>query len=192
MNRPVSLLNCFLFPIIVMLGGVILSGFYAFQTIPETFADDERGLVPPRFTITLETPGRYSLWVYSSGEFEGQRYEAGTELPAGARIHVIDSATGDFLQLNNWLTQNKSINGQKAFLVGTFETGIPNQEVQIVGSGIGEKVVVGISSKNMSDMVNVYLAIFGIFVISLFIAVSILVVMLHRRKKQVLAEAQAT
>lgn len=188
MNRPVSLLNCFLFPIIVLIVGVILSGFYAFQTIPETFADDNRGVVPPKLTVSLDQPGKYSLWIYSVGNFEGQTYEIGEKLPTGARIHVIDGATGDFLPLDGLIKQNKSLRGQSAFLIGTFQTGIPNQEVQVIASGIGAKAVVGISSKNMSDMINVYIAIFGIFIISLFLAISLLVLMLHHRKKQILEQ----
>lgn len=192
MKRPISLLNCFMIPIIILLLGIMFSGFYAFQTIPKTFKDDVRALIPPKFSNTFETPGHYSLWAYSVAEFEGAEHRLeGDSLPSGSKIHVIDKTSGDFLPVNDWVPQTKNHKGEKAFLVGTFETGIPNQEIHFIGSGLPNKTVIGISSKNMADMINVYLAIFGIFIISLFVSITILVVMLHRRKKELLEMANA-
>ncbi|MDF1812411.1 MAG: hypothetical protein P1V20_09355 [Verrucomicrobiales bacterium] len=188
MKRPVSLLNCFLIPILTLLLGIILGGIYAFQSIPKAYKDDARAVIPPKFTYSFQTPGRYSLWAYSAATFEGTEYPAADSLPTGSKIHVIDSKSGDFLPVNDWVPQTKKRKGESAFLVGTFETGLPNQEIDFIGSGIPEKMVIGISSKNMADMINVYLGIFGIFILSLFAAITILVVMLHRRKKSLLSE----
>lgn len=188
MKRPLSLIICIVLPIIILLVGIIFSVVYAVQTIPEAFGDEHRGVLPPQFEVTLAEPQRYSVWVYSSGIFENQQYQSFEEkLPAGAKIHVIDKKSGKELTLSNWLTGSKSTMKEEAFLLGSFETLRPGTEIEIVPSGFETKTVIGISSRNLADLFQAVLAIIAIFLISLFFSIATLIILLHRRNKQIQA-----
>lgn len=186
MNRPLALLTCILFPIAILLLGIAGSVIAAIQTLPDALSDDIRGVIPPKLVTRLEIPTRYSVWFYSSGKFEGQLYESFERVPAGVKIRVIDSKSGDFIPLNNWMSGSKSTTSESAFLVGSFETVRKDQEVQILASGLERETVIGISSRSLADIFRAFLLVAAIFMVSLIAAIGTLIAMLLRRKKQLL------
>ena len=180
MKRPLSLIVCILIPIIILLIGIISGAMYAVKTIPEAFGDDFRGVAPPKIETVLEKPGRYLIWIYHSGRYEGQLYES-----SGGNLIVTDKRSGDELPLNNWSNQTKSLNDERAVLAGSFETLYPNQTVQILPIDFNQETVIGISSRGISHQLRAIFSIVAIFLISVLLAVWALIVLLQRRYRQI-------
>ena len=189
MNRPLSLAICIILPLIILLLGLIASVLVAIKVIPTAFEDDIKGLLPSKFSTKLAEPGTYSLWVYQSGVLDGKVYQADSKLPSGAKIHVMDRRSGDFIPLNtiNMVT-TKSLNQQSAYLLGSFDIVRPEQEIDILSKGVEKQTVIGLSSKSLADVIKAFLTIATIFVLSLSVAIAVLVILLNRRKKQVFAK----
>lgn len=192
MKQPLSLVICIVLPIIILLVGIVFSVVYAVQALPAAFADEHRGVLPPGFDLTLEEPQRYSVWVYSRGIFENQSFQSFDEkLPPGAKIHVIDKKSGGILELSNWLNQTKSTMREAAYSLGSFETIRPATEIEVVSEGLDTQTVVGVSSKNVADIFQAIVAILAIFLTSTFISIATLIILLHRRNKQIQASEAA-
>ena len=187
MKRPLSLVICFLVPILILLSGIVFSVLFAVQTIPSAFKDEVRGILPGSFPAKLEQPQRYMIWGYSVGRLEGENYQCPVPDLKAANITIIDRRSGKNLPLNDWMPGTRNTSKESAILLGTFETQFENQEVEFFSKNLTSKAVIGISSKSFADMFRAVLSIIAIFLISVFFAITALIVLLHRRQKQIAA-----
>jgi|GEM_PF-676362 len=189
MKRPLSLVICFLVPLLILVVGLVAGGVVGYRAIPPLFAETGRGLAPPGFTVELPDPGKYAVWFYSYGILDGQGYESSEGLPSGARVHVHDIVGDRPLPLVDWLAASRSFAGESAVSVGMFETARPGRPVEIRVSGLSRPAVVGVAPVRLAEVFRTILQLVGILVLSLFFAVVALIVLLHRRSRQVAAES---
>ncbi len=194
MKRPFSLLICLGLPALVLLIGVIASVVFFFAAMPEAYRDMERVVVPPKATVQLGEPGQYSLWLYKDAVHEGQEYRlAGADdletLPSGVRLMVTLVSSGERLPVGDWVTGEKNFGNEAAFLAGTFQVQAAQESVTIAIDGLDSPVVLGVSEMSVVDSFRVVLMGLAIFAVIALIAITLLIILLTCRKKQLLALA---
>ena len=91
-------------------------------------------LAPGRHTVELAGPASYLIWNDYETVFGGRSYEESYELPAGARITVIEKASGQKLATHSKTGSSLTRGGTKRHSVAQFRT---------VGAGDYEIIVEG-------------------------------------------------
>lgn len=188
MKRPLSLVLCFLVPIVILLVGTIFAGIYGYQEIPKLYEETAKGLAAPGFNAVLEKPGKYTVWLHTYTVFEGTAYESGDRLPGGGKVHVFEADSNREFDLISWTSASKSFGSETAVSLGTFESFRPGQAVEVRSSGMSRPVVVSLAPVKLQMTFRVILTISGIMIVSLFCAIVALIVLLHRRKEQIDSE----
>jgi hypothetical protein len=64
-----------------------------------SLGSDEQFLAPGRLAINLAQPGKVVIWHDHRTLFQGRSYDGPEKLPAGARIRVIEEASGRELEV---------------------------------------------------------------------------------------------
>lgn len=189
MNKPMSLLVCFLIPVIFLLLGLALAGSFAYREIPRLFEEEGRGVIPDRFTVTLGEPGKYTVWLISETKVESEALKE-MKLPPGGKIHIFDANQGTQIPLNNWIQSTRISGGEQAVSLGHFQVNQPGMEVEIKGSGVRREFTLSVSQSNMGRTLRVVMTLLTIVLISLSVAIFIFIALLHRRQK--VMESNAT
>ena len=175
------MLLCFALPGLVLVGGLLLAGFYGFRQIPDLFQESARGMLPQGFEAKLEERGKYTIW-YPVEESE----EGGEErFPPGARVYVFDAASAQELRMSKWLQGTKYIGEEMSISLGTFESTRDGQIVEVKGTGLNEPVLISISLDNTNEKLATVFTLIAIVGISLMLSISMFIYLLHRRQKAV-------
>lgn len=99
-----SLIICFGFPITILVAGFSLAGFFGFRNIPNLMNEVRRGNVLEGFQLTIETPGRYSVWSVLAEDASARAIKAERlGLPPGARVYVYNVKNGREIPLTKLL-----------------------------------------------------------------------------------------
>lgn len=183
MKRPLNLVVCFLVPIVILLIGGIYAVTYWYQSAPRLMEEVGRGVVPSGFPVTVDKPGKYTVWLNTYTVFEGKGYEHSDELPAGAEVLIFDQGKGGRLEMNQWVLSKRKFEGQTAVSLGTFDLLKPNTVLEVRSTGIKEPVVISISPNRAGESVQVALHLVSVVAISLTLAVASLIILLHRRQR---------
>ncbi len=188
MKHPLNLFVCFLIPGLILAVGGIYAGVYRFREMPKLMADIERGMVPPGFSMAVPEAGRYTVWLHTSTEYEGESIKHKDRLQDGGRIRIFDKETGKMIDLRTLIKSKRSFGSESAVALGDFETLRGNRTIEVKSSGMTKPAVIGVSPNQMDDSINVLLHLLGIICMTLLFAFVALALLLHRRKKQLDSE----
>ena len=183
MKRPLSLVICLLLPIIILVMGLFFGAVFGYREIPPLFEESGKGLANPKVTMTLPEPGKYTVWLYTYTLFEGTAYEASDRLPDGAKVHVFDTGDRTEIALSKWTSAPKSLGNETAVSLGTFETLRPT--VDVLMEGARKPLVLSVAPTNLPRVMSVVLTLVGILVATLFLSIVTLIILLHRRQRQI-------
>lgn len=186
-RRPLSLAICLLVPFVILLLGLGFAGWKAVKASTELGREDGRGVVPPGFTVEVSEAGKHTVWLHTSTIFEGQAYESGSRLPAGAKLLLTDESTGDAIDLTTYMSASKSFGNDRAVSLGTFQLLSPTR-ISVMGTGIQNPVIISIAPEKMPEVFKTVIQVGGIAALSIFLAILTLIVLLHRRQKAIQAE----
>lgn len=183
MKRPPSLLLCFFFPFLLLLGGLSFGGMFAYREIPPLLEETARGMVPEGFQVTAVEPGKYTVWLQVWGQI-GERFHHGEEtLPPGAKIYLFDESSGREVKVANWVSATRNVGHEKAVSLGTFQTVRPDQTILVKGTGFRQPVLVSVSPTNTGAVLRVVLTLLGIIAITLTASIIFFISLLHRRQR---------
>ncbi len=184
MKRPLSLLICLLVPFVLLVMGLFFGAVYGYREIPPLFEESGRGLANPKFDVHLPEAGKYTVWLSTYTVYEGTEYEAAELLPSGARVMAFDTETNKELPLSSWTSASKNLGRETSVSIGNFETLRPDTTVQILADGLREPLVLSVASTKVSKTFQVIFTLVAILVISLLLAIVSLIILLHRRQRQ--------
>jgi len=71
------------------------------STIFDALSGGVRFVVPGELTVTIEEPGKYTLWNETNSVHNGRLYPGSTELPGSLEIRVSDAFTGSTIPLRS-------------------------------------------------------------------------------------------
>jgi len=109
---------------VIALGAVIAVGGVAVW-VYLNFEASTPFLAPGRQTIELKHPGAYFVWNDYQALFEGRRYDALRDFPAGARISVTERATGKAVPLESAGNVSSDTGSTKSVAVSQFNAERP-------------------------------------------------------------------
>lgn len=179
-----SLLLCFGFPITILVAGFSLAGLFGFRNIPQLMSEVGRGDVHAGFELSLETPGRYTVWSVLTEDAPARAIKVERlGLPPGARVYLYDVESGREIALTKLLQQKKSYGGETSVSLGTFDTRVPDQAVEFKGTGIRRETTVSVTPENTSLAVQVFLMLLGIVLVSIAVAIFLFIFLIHRRQR---------
>jgi len=165
--------------------GLFFGAVFGYREIPPLFEESGKGLANPKVTMTLPEPGKYTVWLYTYTLFEGTAYEASDRLPDGAKVHVFDTSDRTEVALSKWTSASKSLGNETAVSLGTFETLRPNTTVDVLMEGARKPLVLSVAPTNLPRVMSVVLTLVGILVATLFLSIVTLIILLHRRQRQI-------
>ncbi len=184
MKRPLNLVICLLIPFVIFVAGLVFGAVRVVKALPELTAEAARGVMPGVIEFSIAEPGRYTVWLHTVTNFEGKAYEHEDRLPAGGEVLIYNKESGSALDLYQGLNATKTINRDSAVAIGAFETAQPNQVLEIRSSGISDPLVVSVAPGKMRDVFGLVMQALGILCITLLVAIVTLILLLHRRQKQ--------
>jgi len=188
MRKPLPLLICFAVPAFLLILGCSLAGSYGFRAIPKLLEESGRGLVPDGFELSLDEPGRYTLWLLARGQLGGEFYRSADKLPPGGRIYVYDAATGRQIPLNKWFDATRNVGHERAVALGSFEAPRKGQQIEILGTGLSKAVLVAVTPENTGRVLKVVLSLLGILVLTLSFTIASFLYLLHVRNRMISQE----
>jgi uncharacterized membrane protein len=98
------------------------------------FSGAEQFLVPGRHAVELKKPGGYLVWNDHRTVFQGRSYDESKHLPRGARISVIDKASGRELEVGSHSGATNTTGSTESVSVAQFSVSQPGAyEVVIEG-----------------------------------------------------------
>lgn len=190
MRRPIPLLICFAIPLILLLIGAAFAGMYGFREIPKLLDETARGMVPPGFVAVLGPPGKYTVWHYERGQIGEKFHRGGESLPPGGRIYLYDQASGREIDVSKWLASTKTLGHERATSLGSFSSVRAGQRVEVKGTGLAKPVLISIAPENTSRVLKVVFILLGIILLSLSVAITTFLVLLHRRNQAIEADGR--
>lgn len=121
-------------------------------------------LVPGRHTMELAGPAGYLIWNDHKTVFARRSYEDSDELPAGARISVIENASGEKLATQPNTGSSVTDGGTKRRSVAQFRTARPGHYEIIVEGDFPPRVL----SASRDFLSGVLWGLAGIFALAVF------------------------
>ena len=92
-------------------------------------------LAPGRHTVELKKPGSYLVWNDFRAIFQGRSYDESKHLPAGARIAVIDKASGHELTVGSHSGTTSTSGSTESVAVAQFSIAQPGPyEIVVQGN----------------------------------------------------------
>jgi len=184
MKRPLSLVICLMVPFVLLVLGLVFGAVYGIREIPPLFEESGRGLVNPKFEVQLPESGKYTVWLSTYTVYEGTVYESAELLPQGAKVYVFDTGSNEELPLSSWTSASKKFGSESSVSIGNFETLRPNTTVEVLAEGLKEPLVLSVAPTKVSKTFQVIFTLVAILVGSLLMAIVSLIVLLHRRQRQ--------
>ena len=121
-------------------------------------------LAPGRHTMELTGPASYLIWNDHKTVFGGQSYEDTEELPAGARISVIEQASGEKLKTRPNTSSSVTDANTKRRSVAQFRTARPGHYEIIVEGDFPPRVL----SASRNFLSGMFWGMAGIFALAAF------------------------
>ena len=97
-----------------------------------SLGSDEQFLAPGRRTINVERPGKVVIWHDQRTVFQGRSYDAPDRLPAGARIRVIEEASGRELEVGATFGASSESGNSRRVAVAQFRAVQPGRHLVLV------------------------------------------------------------
>ncbi|MEM9280619.1 MAG: hypothetical protein AAGA96_02225 [Verrucomicrobiota bacterium] len=182
-RKPMPLFVCFVLPSLILAAGLTAAGYYGFGRIPELIKEHARGMLPRGFETSLSDPATYTVWL-SVPEAEADSISP-ESLPPGGRLYIFDANSGRELPLSQWVPAVKYAGGEKSVSIGSFQTLRSDQKVEFKGTGFEEPFEVSIAPANTKQIVGVVLSVFVIVCVSLTVAITALIALLHYRQRRI-------
>jgi hypothetical protein len=171
---------CVAVPALLLLSGLALAGFYGYREIPSLEITVAGGEVPPGFDAVLAEPGKFNLWLATP--------EGAEAPPPGIKLHVFSKRTGQELPLDSWF-RSPRLSGRDAYVsMGRFETFAPNEAVEIKSVGAAGFYQVSLSPHHESALLRIILTLMGIIAITISAAITVFLILIHRRQRQLVEE----
>ena len=190
MKRPLNLVICLLVPTLILLVGAFSAMSYLYKERPNLMEESGRGLIPPGFEVGLSEAGKYTIWLHTYTVYEGNAYEHEERLPEGGEVHIFDKKDGKMYELSKWVQSKKRFGSESAISLGSFETLTINRTIEVRGVGMRTPVVVSIAPNKLNDSMRVMVRVIGIACVTLFLAITALIILLHRRQNQLKEESE--
>jgi uncharacterized membrane protein len=117
----------------------------------------EQFLAPGRLAINVEQPGKVVIWLDHRTVFQGRSYDAPDKLPAGARIRVIEEASGRELDVGATFGASSASGNSRRVSVAQFRAGQPGRHLILVEGTFDPRVF----SAGADFLARMLWAIFG-------------------------------
>ncbi len=184
--RVPPLLLCFGIPGIILVAGFSFAGLFGFRSIPQLMDEIGRGNVQAGFELTIEKPGRYTVWSVLAEDATARAIKAERlGLPPGARVYLYNTENGREISLTKLLQQKKAYAGEVSVSLGTFDTNVVDQAVEFKATGLRRKTIVSVTPENTAKAVQVFVTLLGIVLVSIALAIFVFILMIHRRQRLV-------
>ena len=186
MKRPLNLFFCFLIPAALLVTGWFYGAGYRSRHMPELMKDIGQGMAPPGFIVPLPEKGKYTLWLATASMIDGRSYTHSGDLPEEAKFQLVEKNTGRGIELFP-LKSKRKFQGEKAVSIADFEIAEPYQNIEVKATGLKSPVLLSIAPDRRDASINLLLHLLGTISVTLFLAFVSLAVLLHHRKKQIIA-----
>jgi uncharacterized membrane protein len=117
----------------------------------------EQFLAPGRLAINVEQPGKVVIWLDHRTVFQGRSYDAPDKLPAGARIRVIEEASGRELDVGATFGASSASGNSRRVSVAQFRAEQPGRHLVLVEGTFDPRVF----SAGADFLARMLWAIFG-------------------------------
>ena len=106
--------------LIVFLVGVGGGAGIFLTTIFSSIFDGTQFIVPGAITVSIDEPGKYTLWNETSTIFDGQIYSSSTELPKDLKIEIYEISSGHPIKLKPSWTSSETSGSRKRWSLGNI------------------------------------------------------------------------